>query len=383
MPKKDTHVPAASGTLNEVQALAEAVLEAARVAGLGVTVSFDDGEALRHVYVNDAAAEILGYPAEELVGSATVVPFAPEESERMLRLAAGWRRGNVTPRLVETVVLRKDGEQVPAEVAFSIVPLAGEPAIVMFLRDIRERKLLQAQLALADRMGTLGMLAAGVAHEINNPLAYATLNVESLVRHVQRVAPDEIEPVSSIVSAARDGLARVATIVRDLQGLSAPMSVERWPVDAKEVVESALNVAMHAIRGRARIVRDYGDVTSLRTDPTRLGQIVLNLVFNAAQSFDIPDEARNVIVLSIASSSGDAIVIGVADNGPGIKTEHLARIFEPFFTTKSKGIGLGLAICQTLATSLGGSLSVESEVGKGTKFALRLPAPGASENSIA
>jgi PAS domain S-box-containing protein len=364
------------GDSNEVQALAEAILEAARIAGLGVTVTFHDGPEIRHIYVNDTAAEILGYTAQELLGSATALTFAPEESERMQNLATRCRQGEITPSLVETVVMRKDGELIPAEITFSVVTLAGEPAIVTFLRDIRERKLWQAQLVQSDRMATLGMLAAGVAHEINNPLAYATLNVETLVRQLQRLTPDDLAgPVGPAISAARDGLARVATIVRDLQNLSTPKSVERWPVDVREVVESALNLTMHAIRGRARIVRDFRDVTSIKTDPTRLGQILLNLVFNAAQSFDTADERNNVIRLSIAGGHPDAIVITVADNGPGIATEHLARIFEPFFTTKSKGIGLGLAICQTLANSLGGSLTVESEVGKGTKFALQLPAP--------
>jgi PAS domain S-box-containing protein len=380
---KETRALPKGGNLNEVQALAEAILEAARVAGLGVTVSFDDGAAIRHIYVNDTAAEILGYTTEELLGSATAVTFAPEESERMQNLAARCRHGEVTPNLVETVVVRKDGERIPAEIAFSAVALAGEPAIVTFLRDIRERKVLQAQLVQSDRMATLGMLAAGVAHEINNPLAYATLNVETLVRQLQRFSPDELAAsVGPAISAARDGLARVATIVRDLQSLSTPKSVERWPVDVKEVVESALNVTMHAIRGRARVVRDYREVTSIKTDPTRLGQILLNLVFNAAQSFDTADESKNIISLSIASPRPDAVVITVADNGRGIANEHLARIFEPFFTTKSKGIGLGLAICQTLANSLGGNLSVESEVGRGTKFALQLPAPGAHAESI-
>src|SRR5262249_6156219 len=132
------------GNVNEVQALAEAILEAARIAGLGVTVSFDDGVAIRHIYVNDTAAEILGYTTEELLGSAIAVTFAPEESERMQNLAARSRHGESAPKLVETVVVRKDGERVPAEIAFSVVSLAGEPAIVTFVRDIRERKALQA-----------------------------------------------------------------------------------------------------------------------------------------------------------------------------------------------------------------------------------------------
>jgi two-component system NtrC family sensor kinase len=489
-----------STPVNELEALADAVLEAARVAGLGVIVSFDQGTTPRHVYVNDAAAEILGYDAEELVGAEAESLFAPEERERIERLTASFRRGDISPRSLETVMVRKSGECVPVEIAFSVVPLAGEPAVVTFVRDISERKLIetarrqsearfrqlieaapdaigvyrsgrlvyvnpalvglfgrsstqlvdheavdfvhvedraaalhahdveeggevpptpceyrvvhpdghvvsvetvsipieyegrpavlgfsrdtterklfQAQIALSDRMATLGMLAAGVAHEINNPLAYATLNVEKLVRHLQRIAPaDAAQEFAPAVAAARDGLARVAAIVRDLQNLSAPTSAERWPVDVSEVIDSALNLAMHAIRGRARIVRDYGDVPMLKTDPTRVGQIVLNLVFNAAQSFEKSDESRNVLSLGITHAASNEVVITVSDNGPGIPREQLARIFEPFYTTKSRGVGLGLAICQTLVLSLGGKLDVESEIGTGTKFTLRLAGP--------
>jgi C4-dicarboxylate-specific signal transduction histidine kinase len=273
-------------------------------------------------------------------------------------------------------IVHPDGRVVTVETVSIPLEYEGRSATLGFTRDTTERKLLQAQLALGDRMATLGLLAAGVAHEINNPLAYAALNFETLVRQLQRLAPEEISDlIGPVITGARDGLARVATIVRDLQGLSTPTSAERWPVDVKEVLESALNMAMHAIRGRARVVRDYREVTSLKTDPTRLGQILLNLVFNAVQSFDTADETRNVISLGITSSRLDDVIVTVADNGPGIASEHLERIFEPFFTTKSKGMGLGLAICQSLVTSLGGKLLVESEMGRGTKFALHLPAP--------
>jgi C4-dicarboxylate-specific signal transduction histidine kinase len=249
----------------------------------------------------------------------------------------------------------------------------GSPAMLCFTRDTTESKKLQTQLALSDRMATLGLLAAGVAHEINNPLTYAKLNVETLVRHLLSLAPGDVpEAIAPAIAAARDGLARVGTIVRDLQSLSMPTSADRWPVDVKEVLESALNVAMHAIRNRARVVRNYEEVMPLKTDPTRLGQILLNLVLNAAQSYETSDEATNVLSLGITSSGADEVLITVADNGPGIAKERLARIFEPFYTTKNMGMGLGLAICQTLATSLGMKLAVESEVGKGTKFTLHV-----------
>jgi len=367
--------------VDEVQALAEAVLEAAGVAGLGVLVSFDAGEGLRYIYVNDAAAEILGSSSEELLGSSSLDCFAPEAREWVAAQGAEWPAAECARSLIETTISRKGGEPIPVEIAASRVPLAGEPAVVTFVRDIRERKqaeaerkLLQAQLASRDRMATLGMLAASVAHEINNPLAYATLNVEAIVRQLRSLpAQERLRHFEQGLQAARDGLERVASIVHDLQGLSTPNSAERWPVDVREVIDSALNLATHAISGRARLERQYSEVPALKTDPARLGQICLNLLFNAAESFEQAN-AANVITLRVQSRS-DTVTITVQDNGPGIASESLERIFEPFFTTKSRGMGLGLAICQTLAVSLGGKLLVESAVGRGSSFSLQLPVP--------
>jgi len=363
--------------VNEVQALAEAVLEAARVAGLGVTVSFDDRVALRHIYVNDAAASVIGSSVEALMGAETLLSFAPEERERLAGLLTRSRHGDLAPGLVETAVLRADGARVPVELAFSVVSWSGEPAMVAFLRDTTERKLLQSHLALRDRMASLGMLAASVAHEINNPLAYAALNLESIVRqlHSSRTG------LETEIAAARDGLQRVAAIVRDLQRLSMPNSTECWPVDVREVLDSALNVAMHALSSRARVERDFGEVPSLKTDPAKLGQIFLNLVFNAAESFELADPARNLIRLGTRTTDTGDVLVTVSDNGPGILREQLERVFEPFFSTKDRGMGLGLAISRTLAARLGGKLIAESEVGKGSTFALHLPAPASGETT--
>jgi PAS domain S-box-containing protein len=362
------------GKTNEVQALAEAVLEAASIAGLGVTVSFDDGAATRFIYVNDAIAQTLGYEVPELIGE----PFAilgAEGVQQVRGLLTRWRQGAGAPGLVETIVLRKDGAAIPVEIALSVVELARQPAMVMFVRDIREKKQFQAQLAVSDRMATLGMLAANVAHEINNPLAYVSLNVEAMARRLLQYAPESLsERIRTEVESTREGLGRVAAIVRDLQTLAVPKSVERWPVDVRAVAASTLTVAMHAIRGRARVTAEYEEVAPLTTDPTRLSQVLLNLVLNAAQSFCESDDSKNVITVRVTQPREEEVLVAISDNGPGIAEEHINRIFDPFFTTKESGMGLGLAICQSLAHLLRAKLAVTSELGKGTTFTLHLPA---------
>jgi two-component system NtrC family sensor kinase len=220
-------------------------------------------------------------------------------------------------------------------------------------------------------MATLGMLAAGVAHEINNPLAYAMLNLNTLGRQMANADGDSTS--ANLIASAIEGLGQVASIVRDLLGFSAPTSTDRWPVEAESVLESAINVAMHAIRGRARIVRRYGPAPALKTDPARLGQILLNLLFNAAQSFETVDAETNILTLEIASPGPEQLTITVADNGAGISPRDLERIFEPFYTTKPKGTGLGLSMCQTLIGSLEGRIDVESTLGKGSTFVVWLP----------
>lgn len=364
------------GKANDVQPLAEAVLEAASVAALGVLVSSEDRGTLRFIYANDAAAFTLGYDAHELTGA----PFhilGPEVGQSLLEFRACRQQSGALPDLREVSVLRKDGQCWPVELAITLVDLAHQPAIVTFIRDIRERRALQAQSAFNDRMATIGMLAANVAHEINNPLAYASLSLEAMARRLMRqAAPNVSDQVRAEIEATREGIHRVGSIVRDLQALSVPQSVERWPVDVRDVAVSALNVAMHEIRGRARLEQVYREVSPLKTDPARLGQILLNLLVNAAQSFAVADEFNNLISVRVHQANEGGVVVCIMDNGPGIPEQHLNRIFEPFFTTKETGMGLGLSICESLARSLSARLRVQSELGRGTTFSLHLPPGG-------
>jgi PAS domain S-box-containing protein len=488
--------------------LAEPILAAAEMAQLGVSVSLIEAEGARRVFVSDAAARLLGYGAEELVGSSTFLTFAPEELERMRDLAQKWHSSEAIPYFLETVILRKDGTRVPIEVAYTMVELEGQkmsvaflrditerkkteqalrkseglfrklveaapeavvvtrdrrivylnprflrllgyegleefahltttdlvhpddrtllderepvvgastdapapvseyrllsrdgrvvsvecsslaidfegaPAILTFIRDVTERKETQAQLIQTDRMATIGTLAAGVAHELNNPLTYVLLNLSTLDRELDQVVtdPEKRNLMRSRLSTLQEGAERMASIVRDLRGFCRPNAPSPVPTDMRQVLESAINMAMNELKDRARLVRDYEPVPPVVADGARLGQLFLNLLLNAAQSLSEGRPNDHEVRVVLRSDEPDRIRVEVTDTGRGIAPEIIHRIFEPFFTTKPVGIGtgLGLSICQSIVSSMNGRLTVSSEPGRGSTFRVVLPLPTAA-----
>jgi len=248
-------------------------------------------------------------------------------------------------------------------------------------RDVTERRQLElAQAVATERMASLGRLAAGVGHEINNPLTYAMSNLELLLRDYRRARSPTPGAVVDALVESLDGLARVQVIVRDLQTL-ARAEAAYGPVDLEQTAERAIQLALTEIRHRAQIVRRYEPVPPMIGDPIRLGQVLLNLLINAAQSIPGGDASSNRIEIAIRPGD-DASIIEVSDTGCGIAPEHLPRIFDPFFTTKQvgAGTGLGLAICREIISGHGGTISARSTPGVGTTMTIRLPraAPGAT-----
>jgi PAS domain S-box-containing protein len=487
--------------------LAGPILAAAESAELGVSVSLIEAGATRRVYVSEAAARVLGYPLDELIGMSTFATFAPEELVRMLELHEQWRNGQAIPFLLESVAVRKDGTRVPIEVAYTEIEIDGNsgtvafirdisarkrtedalrqseslfrklieaapeavvvtrasriiyvnprylqvlgydrfeelagmdptdlvhpddryglserhnlilgssspapprdyrlvrrdrtavsvecsslaidfegaPAVLTFMRDVTERKETQARLIQTDRMATIGTLAAAVAHELNNPLAYVLLNLGLLERDLDDLIGDQEgrDRVGARLRTVQEGAERMATIVRDLRSFCRPNSPALEPVNVKDVLESAINMAMNELRDRARVVRDYAPAPPILADAARLGQVFLNLLLNAAQALPDGNASQNEVRIVLGSSEG-LVWVEVADTGHGIPPESLERIFEPFYTTKLPGVGtgLGLSICHSIVTGLQGKLTVESEVGRGSRFRVTLPFFEASE----
>ena len=247
----------------------------------------------------------------------------------------------------------------------------------------REHRELQARLAQTDRLTSLGTLAVGVAHEINNPLAYVLLNLgyvaEELPKLLKREPRPNGERASEVFLAlehAREGAERIRNTVRSLQTFSRPENESRKPLRLELLLDATLPLVANEIRHRARLIKDYRSVPEVMANEARLGQVFLNLLLNAVQALPEARPDNNEIHLVLRSPSPDRVSVEVRDNGVGIPSEVRGRIFEPFFTTKPVGIGtgLGLTICHGIVTSLGGTLSFESEAGKGTVFRVDLPA---------
>ncbi len=246
--------------------------------------------------------------------------------------------------------------------------------------DITERKLLQERVAFAERMASLGTLAAGVAHEINNPLTYVLLNLALLERNLGALGstlPVETRTkLTNMVEQARYGCDRVSAVVRDLQTLTRVRDEGESDVDLAVVLERCFEIAAHQLRHRATLVKDLTPVPAIRGNEHRVGQLFLNLIVNAAQA--IPEGAAdtNSVRVSTAQHPDGRVRIEIADTGVGIPSDVLKRIFDPFFTTKpvGEGSGIGLSICRSIVTSLGGEIAGESAAGHGTLVRVLLPA---------
>ncbi|HEX8438090.1 sensor histidine kinase [Archangium sp.] len=257
----------------------------------------------------------------------------------------------------------------------------------------QEHERMQAMLVQADRLASLGLLAAGVVHEVNTPLAYILSNLDwldeelpALSEALKRREPanPEVEKlaarmqgVQSTLRDIRQGAERVRHIARDVKAFARDSQDESILVDLREVLDAALKMALVHIRYRARVVRDYQDVPMVMANEARLAQVFLNLVVNAAQSLP-EDGAEHAIRVRLWTGPNGEACAEVSDTGTGIAPEHMPHLFEPFFTTKrsGEGTGLGLFICKSIIDGMEGTITVESQPGAGTTFRLSLPPHG-------
>jgi PAS domain S-box-containing protein len=340
------------------------------------------------VFVNQRFAQMLGYEPHEMIG-VSVLAFIGAEAKLLTQGALQDRRRGLKDG-VDSTFRHKDGTDIAVNIAGTpLLDGAGEHVgNLAVVRDVTERKKLQTQLMVSDRMASVGTLAAGVAHEINNPLAVVIGNLDCVAESLGGLPWDNsvslspgmssawfLEEVKAPLDDARDAALRVRLIVRDLKIFSRlPTEESRGPVNVQGIMESSLRMAWNEIRHRARLVKLYGSVPYVEANEARLSQVFLNLLVNAAQSLQEGRAEHNEIRVA-TRVDGERVIVEVSDTGAGIPPEIIGRIFDAFFTTKAVGVGtgLGLAICQRIVTDMNGELTVESEVGRGTTFRVALP----------
>lgn len=332
-------------------------------------------ERARVIRWNDTFARVTGYSPEEITKMDPLEFFVPSDRDAMsARIRSVFADGEAS---VEAAFASKDGGTHPYFFTGRRVELDGRTCLLGVGVDIAERKRTEAQLIVSDRMASVGLLAAGVAHEINNPLAAVIANLELAEQEIEALA--EHTPISVDLSEelrdAREGAARVRTIVRDLKIFSRTERDDTGPVDAEQVIESTLRLARNELRHRARLERVFGEVPRVRANESRLGQVLLNLVVNAAQAIPEGDYEKNLVRIETAVGSKGMVTISVTDTGSGIAPEIRERLFTPFLTTKPVGVGtgLGLSICHRIVSGFGGSIDFTTETGVGSTFRVHLP----------
>lgn len=338
------------------------------------------------VYANSALASMLRWDSAAcFVGTALIeivhADDRPRTHERILALAS-----TESVPFAELRLLRRDGTAVPAWVGGVNVVFDGIPCIASIGRDMTEQRRLHAQLVVADRMASLGTLAAGVAHEINNPLTYVMLGLEVSAARVRRIrdAIDAGGPRDSLtkncseletaLATTVEGVRRVSRIVVDLRRFGRAEEDEQGPVSIERALDLTIGMAIHELRHVARLEREPNPtIPIVHGNEGRLVQVFLNLVINALQSLERDPQKSWIRIQSKVDAT--SVCVTISDNGRGIAPEHLTQLFDPFFTTKpvGTGTGLGLSVCHGIVTALGGTITVESQLGAGSTFAVRLP----------
>ncbi|NOJ83019.1 ATP-binding protein [Myxococcus xanthus] len=342
-------------------------------------VAFMKDERGRRIWVNARYSRFFGYPVGADMSNVSDVELMPAASAEQSRRDDDAVLTSGKQSITEMMVPARDGtERHWLTYRFIVRERSGRRLLAGVAVDVTDRKAMQAQLVVSDRLAAVGTLAAGVAHEINNPLAFVLSNLSFLAGELHALAPElpsgRMAELEEVLREATDGAHRVRQIVRDLRTFSRGDDEVATAVNVQAVLESAITLARSELKLRAQLVRDYCEVPLVEGNEGRFGQVFLNLLINAAQAIPMGQSEQHEVRLSLRST-GDRVIIEVRDTGVGMPPEVRARIFDPFFTTKpvGEGTGLGLSICHGIVTGFGGDISVESEEGRGSTFRVSLP----------
>lgn len=371
------------------------------------------------LYWNAAAEKMFGYPVPEAMNKHLPSLIAPqryyERFEKKIAQFLETVQGVAAGQMLELTAKRNDGNEFPIELSLSAMKLKGKWHVLGIIRDISERRVLEAQLVQAQKLESIGQLAAGIAHEINTPIQYVSYNTNFLKEQFEHLdplfnkyqslfeaakageVPDELiseiddlhesidlsfirEEIPPAIKQSLEGVDRVSEIVRAMKDFSHPGNEEKTPMDINKAIESTITVTHNEWKYVAELETHLDkDLPLVPCLPGDFNQVILNIIINAAHAIgDVIDEntaQKGTITVSTGRNNGWAEV-RIQDTGSGIPEAHRSRIFDPFFTTKEvgRGTGQGLAISRSVVVEKhGGSLSFETTEGKGTTFIIRLP----------
>jgi PAS domain S-box-containing protein len=346
-----------------------------------------------YIAVNRAFANKTGLQPKQIIGKRDHEIFPSIEAERYFTSDQEIMKNNIEVINKLEEIRGSDGKAKWVESTKTpLVDMEGAvTGIVGMIRDVTALYLSRQQLAQADKLAAIGTLAAGVAHEINNPIGYISSNLNTLGKYILKVkvhlekhiaANDEeageikeiLDDCTSAITESLEGTSRVKKIVMDLKSFSRIDRAEKEFANINEGIESTLNIVWNELKYKCKVEKQLGQLPELFCMPNQLNQVFMNLLVNAGQA--ITNDKGSIVIKTWADQGN--IFISIKDNGSGIPKENLNKIYEAFFTTKEvgKGTGLGLSLVYDIIKKHNGKIEVDSTVGVGTEFVITLPIEG-------
>jgi len=344
-------------------ALYQGLFEAA---GDGICLLDTGDEMGRIVSVNPATCRMYGYTTDELLGKNCMELSPPEEHQKfrakMLRIMDGeWISCNI-------IRMRKNGEEFPADISAGPLEINQRKYILTFTRDVSERQQAQQEIQRANQMAIVGQMAAGLAHEIKNPLAGIKVSLDVIADDLDLPSEDR-----DVIARVLSEINRMERLLKSLLNYARPPAPHFELVDVNRLLDYSIkNVALTAGKEPQKKIlfeKDFSDLPSIEADLAQLQQVILNIYLNAIDAME-----NGGAITTVTRTDGDErVLIEITDTGKGMPESSLEKIFAPFFTTKTKGSGLGLAICKRLIEQHKGRINVSSKLGEGTSFVIILP----------
>jgi two-component system NtrC family sensor kinase len=360
--------------IHELGPTLPAVLEALTSAGVPMhVIAVRDGK-IERWYANHHAAAMLGYTIDEVMNIPVEEIVLPEQRHLLHQLAAGFRAGQAVPPVIELTSIHKDGSPIQLEYALGSVRVGDVDVYALSPRPVVATVQTQISLLEADRIELVGALAAGFAHEINNPLTSVLLNLRSLRKQLTAEPNSTAAQVLRCLDDVTLGAERIANNVRALQTLATRSATQS--IDLAAIVSSALRLAAPTLEPRAQVIRQILPVRAVIGEESRIGQAVLAMLLFSSSGFEAESTSSTNRIVVIVEERQPHIVVEVSDNGRDLTAEEIRGAFNPFFRSPARGagVGVGLGVARSVATGLGGEVTLAPRAGGGAVITMRLPA---------